>query len=503
MPFDRPDPANLTDLLQQLRTLHAAVQEEGAARLRRWEPYLQRPDFTDSARNMAYYLALRGHDLTGLQPCLTALGLSSLGRCEAHVLASLQAAMAALGAVAGDPQSFPDPDSFAAPGRRLEARRDAAFGAGATTSGADGDASAAPAATRIMVTLPTEAAGNPDKVAHIVAAGADCLRINCAHDDPAAWARMLAHRDEAAAQAGRPVPVEMDLGGPKLRIATVVAGKERRLQTDDTFSLVRDAEAKGKRPRLVLDEPQVFDALQPDIEVWIDDGKLRARVEAVAEDHVLCRITSAPAKGWKPKPEKGVNLIGVDLDLPALTDADRAALPFVAGHADLIAYSFVQTVKDVTELIAALYRAAPDRQPVLVLKIETLRALRNLPDLIAAAGGRMPVAVMIARGDLAVEIGFARLSEIQEEILWLCEAAHVPVIWATQVLEGLVKEGQATRPETTDAAMSQRAECVMLNKGPHIVAGVRFLRDVLSRMDRHARKKDEAMGPLGLWQQPD
>jgi len=100
-----------------------------------------------------------------------------------------------------------------------------------------------------------------------------------------------------------------------------------------------------------------------------------------------------------------------------------------------------------------------------------------------------PLAVMIARGDLAVELGFARMSEIQEEILWLCDAAHVPVIWATQVLDQLVSEGAPTRAEATDAAMSQRAECVMLNKGPFLVEAVAFLKDVLERMDRHQSKK--------------
>jgi pyruvate kinase len=115
------------------------------------------------------------------------------------------------------------------------------------------------------------------------------------------------------------------------------------------------------------------------------------------------------------------------------------------------------------------------------------------------AAGRRPLAVMIARGDLAVELGFARLSEIQEEILWLCEAAHVPVIWATQVLDSFVSDGAPTRAEATDAAMSQRAECVMLNKGPYLVEAITFLRDVLRRMDRHQSKKSARFGALQSW----
>jgi pyruvate kinase len=106
---------------------------------------------------------------------------------------------------------------------------------------------------------------------------------------------------------------------------------------------------------------------------------------------------------------------------------------------------------------------------------------------------------MIARGDLAVEVGFARLSEMQEEILWLCEAAHTPVIWATQVLDQLLREGVASRPEATDAAMGQRADCVMLNKGRFLLEGVRFLRDVLGRMERHQSKKFARLARLRAW----
>jgi pyruvate kinase len=111
----------------------------------------------------------------------------------------------------------------------------------------------------------------------------------------------------------------------------------------------------------------------------------------------------------------------------------------------------------------------------------------------------MPVlGVMIARGDLAVEGGFGRLSEAQEQILWVCEAAHVPAIWATQVLEGLAKDGMPTRAEVTDAAMGQRAECIMLNKGPHIVQATKSLDEILRRMQDHQTKKRSLLRRLRL-----
>ncbi len=135
----------------------------------------------------------------------------------------------------------------------------------------------------------------------------------------------------------------------------------------------------------------------------------------------------------------------------------------------------------------------------LIAKIETRLAVRNLPELIVQGAGAQPFGVMIARGDLAVEVGYRRMAEIQEELLWLCEAAHVPVIWATQVLDNFVKKGIRHRAEMTDAAMAERAECVMLNKGPTPDEAVRLLDDVLGRMEGHQFKKTSRMRALRSW----
>jgi pyruvate kinase len=138
-------------------------------------------------------------------------------------------------------------------------------------------------------------------------------------------------------------------------------------------------------------------------------------------------------------------------------------------------------------------------KPAIVAKIETPEAVCNLPELIIHAVGKQAFGVMIARGDLAVEIGYQRLTEIQEEILWLCEAAHVPVIWATQVLDTLVKRGAPSRGDMTDAAMAERAECVMLNKGPFIAEAITILDDVLTRMEAHQSKKTPQLRALHSW----
>ena len=130
------------------------------------------------------------------------------------------------------------------------------------------------------------------------------------------------------------------------------------------------------------------------------------------------------------------------------------------------------------------------------IKIETRKGFKNLPRLLLTAMRSFPIAIMIARGDLAVEAGWERLAELQEEILWLCEAAQIPVIWATQVLEHTAKKGQPSRAEISDAALSQRADCVMLNKGPHILAAIRMLDNILRRMQGHQYKKTPQMRKL-------
>jgi pyruvate kinase len=159
--------------------------------------------------------------------------------------------------------------------------------------------------------------------------------------------------------------------------------------------------------------------------------------------------------------------------------------------------SFANSVQDVASLQQRL-AGLGSRQPAIVLKIETRRGFENLPDMLLTAMRAPCCGVMIARGDLAVECGFERLAEVQEEILWLCEAAHVPVIWATQVLETLAREGRPSRAEITDAAMGLRAECVMLNKGPYVVSAVRVLDDILRRMHAHQAKKRSMLRELHL-----
>ena len=216
---------------------------------------------------------------------------------------------------------------------------------------------------------------------------------------------------------------------------------------------------------------QVFEDVRAGERVWIDDGRIGGVIERKEPDRLHIRITHTRARGAKLAADKGINLPDSALR-PSRHDRQGPGGSGVRRriHADMVALSFANTVDDVRtlrELLAPL----GDRQPAIVLKIETKRGFENLPAMLLEAMKAPRCGVMIARGDLAVECGFERLAEVQEEILWICEAAHVPVIWATQVLESLAKDGQPSRAEITDAAMSHRAECVMLNKGPYVMAG--------------------------------
>nr|MBP9035425.1 pyruvate kinase [Pseudomonadales bacterium] len=195
----------------------------------------------------------------------------------------------------------------------------------------------------------------------------------------------------------------------------------------------------------------------------------------------------------------GINFPETQFALSALTDKDIADLEVAVGFADIVALSFVRSAADVACLEDHLHRLGAGKLGI-VLKIENRQAFENLPGVLLASLRSPPVGVMVARGDLAVELGFERLSEVQEEILWLCEAAHVPVIWATQMLEGLAKKGVPSRAEVTDAAASARAECAMLNKGPYIVETTRFLGDILGRMQSHQAKRRPTLRSLAVSQ---
>ena len=577
------------------------------------------PNYRESARNLLHYLALRRRDLRPLQLRLAAMGLSSLGRAESHVLATVDAVLAVLHRLLQ--RSWRPPSQEAAvidftEGQRLLAEHTEAL-VGSATPGRG---------VRIMVTMPSEAAHDPTLIHHLLQQGMDCMRINCAHDDAATWLLMIEHLRRAEEVLGRSCRIVMDLAGPKLRTgplepgpavirvrphrdihgqvtaparlwlttesapqpppsaadaclpvpaawlaglrsgskvhltdarqarrtlmvveatehgcwtettktAYIVPGtilrheqgasgeetQEARvgglppagnvlfLQQGESLILTRDLkpgrsatldhEGRILTPATIgCSIPEVFDDVRPGEPIWFDDGKIGGVVDRIESSRVVIRISHTSLGGGKLRADKGINLPESRLLLGALTAKDLEDLSFVAEHADVVELSFANTARDVELLQQCLARLGSG-PPALVLKVETKRGFDNLPDMLLTAMRTPCCGVMIARGDLAVECGFERLAEVQEEILWICEAAHIPVIWATQVLETLAKKGMPSRAEITDAAMGHRAECVMLNKGPHVLSAVRALDDIMRRMQAHQAKKCAMLRELRL-----
>ncbi len=555
------------------------------------------------AINLVHYLALRQGDVRSLQRRLGARGLSSLGRCEPHVLATIESVRSELDSTTSRP--VPSSLSFEAGREALDRNTDALFGPRPHGR-----------VPRVMVTLPSEAAADYELVHHLVASGMDVARINGAHDGPEAWEAMARNVRKAAHEVARPCRISMDLPGPKLRTGPLVAGPrvvrlrpERDLRgvpvapvlltlvggapsagvpgpavpVDDAWLAQRrpgdvidvvDTRGSHRRLRVVASSsgavtaevwdttyletgselccgadrtlvgtlpalPQhhllragdrlcltrslepaapwahgqpgtarigctlsdAFDVTTPEQRVMFDDGKLTGVVESVGPGELVVRIETSAPGGTKLRAEKGINLPDADLRSEPVTDADVPFLEVAAAHADMVALSFLRHEDDVDSLRAYLRRVQGEHLG-LVLKIETESAFVRLPDILLHAMRVQRVGVMIARGDLAVEVGYERLAEMQEEILWLCEAAHLPVIWATEVLDHLARTGQPSRAEVTDAAMAQRAECVMLNKGPHVDTAIVVLDDILRRMSGHQRKKTALLRPLHSWEEP-
>ena len=488
-------PPNLgtpVELLNALIRLRRDVVRDAEAMMKTWRPLIDRPSTAPSIINLAHYLALRRHDLRPLQLALMPWGLSSLGRTESRVLPALDAVMRTLSLLVPDPGDLPPRPSitsFFEGANQLERNAQEVFGTPRKNR-----------PVRIMVTLDARAATEYAFVRDLVRLGADSLRINCAHDYREAWAAMVQNGRRAAAELNRHVTICFDLAGQKPRIVEVLTPSDKRRLVAGDLLLLSSSEL-APRPGVEFQArcnlATIVGQLGVGAKVSVDDGKMLTRVEQVEDDHVLLKVSRTGSKGKVLRPDLGLNFPDRPINLPVLTPKDLEDLDFVTANADAIGFSLVQRAEDVALLQKELL--ARGRLPALIAKIETAEAVRNLPGIIVQAAGRQPVAVMIERGDLAVEIGYRRLAEIQEEILWISEAAHVPVVWATQVLERLAKKGAPSRAEVTDAAMSERAECVMLNKGPHILDAVRLLNDLLVRMAAHQRKKTPMLRALHSW----
>ncbi|MEM1122535.1 MAG: pyruvate kinase, partial [Bacteroidota bacterium] len=462
------------------------------------------PDYELSALNLYRYLILRSFDLRNIHDRLSEFGISSMRTAESYVWKnvtnSLKITRLMLGETWEADASIPCL-GYQDAKKLLRKHANRLFNPISQKQH-----------TEIMVTMPSEAAEDLELLRHLVLAGMEIARINLSHDHEEVWQKMVDNLKLISRETGMPIKIYMDLAGPKIRTAPIsITGKNGKIQdfisvAKGTHLVLTNRPTMGK-PAVYSEDgnqlihcaeigvtlPQIIDDLSVGDPVFFDDGMFEGKVLKKTETDIKVVLTKVHKK--KLRSEKGINLPQTQLNLPALTEEDLKNLPFVSKNADIVGYSFVRSPKDVQQLYQAL-DALENNSIGVVFKIENKESFENLAPILFDAMKRPKIGVMIARGDLAVELGYERISEVQQQILWFCEAAHVPVIWATQVLENLAKSGIATRAEVSDAALSAQAECVMLNKGPFIVEAVRMLKQILLRMESHGTKKKPAMRAL-------
>ncbi|MDJ0646548.1 MAG: pyruvate kinase [Flavobacteriaceae bacterium] len=561
------------------------------------------PNYTESARNLVHYLALRSFNLDILQEKLDTIGLPNSVASENSVLLNLLNYKTIINSLLKI--DLPDTDDAVyftnkKIKKALKKNAIALFGNIQNKR-----------RTAIMVTQPTFAANEKQFAKSLLEQGMDCARINCAHDNELIWKQIIEHIRFYDSDC----KIMMDLGGPKIRTGKMKPGpkvihiKPKRnalgqvmepakiwlapfglkppegeeadaivpvnkkwLRKTHKGSYIVFRDARDKKCKIVIDEkkgngrwgscsdsafvttgtllnvflekksnsemhavqellpleeaiflsegdvlrldrepvlgepavydrmgnleelphiscslPEIFGKVRVGEPIYFDDGKIEGIIKEVQSKHLMVEITNTKKTGGRLKADKGINLPESDLGINGLTAKDKIDLKFVVQNADTVNFSFVNTKQDVEELLDELGKL--NASIGIILKIETRKAFQNLPQILLEAMRNYPIGVMIARGDLAIETGWKNFAIIQEEILQICNAARLPDIWATQVLENLAKKGIPTRAEITDAAMAQRADCVMLNKGPYIEKAVRMLDKILTKMQRIQKKK--------------
>lgn len=446
------------------------------------------PKQIPAAQNFIHYLSLRSQDIRRLQHALHKHGLSSLSNSESHILAHIQLVLERIGKKYPPNSKSPYPIDWAE--KSIQQKRTLLFGK-----------KLKPAHPHIMVTFDKKFGTDIAHIKMLLENGMNVARINCAHDSKEVWLKMIQSILKAQKETGMKCKIHMDLAGPKIRVKLLNKGKDDgkvKIRVGDLIWLSDSPEGFEKNEVVISpNEAGIIASLQMKERVYFDDGIIKGLVIKIEPNKVGVKIIRDSSEKGIIKQGKGINFPDSTLNIPSLTQYDISCLPFVCRHADLIGYSFVRNKKDIEYLFAQL-ETINRKHPHLILKIETPSAVAELPSLLLAAMKKPVFGVMIARGDLAVEVGFERMGELQNEILWICESAHVPVIWATQVLETLNKTGIATRSEITDAMQASGSECVMLNKGKYTIKTLETLSNIFERSQGHHNKKRATFRKLNI-----
>jgi len=297
-----------------------------------------------------------------------------------------------------------------------------------------------PSQTKIVATI-GPASSSVEQLTSLLAAGVDVFRLNMAHGGPEQQGVRLSAIRTASEKAGRPVAVLADLAGPKIRLGEI-SGDQLVCNAGEQVCFVRPSAAAANPSALTVTYEPLLDELEPGDRILLADGIVSVTVETVSADKAVCRVVQPGVV----RSRQGVNLPGVKLSVAALSDVDRTNAVWAAQNGiDFVGLSFVRKPEDIQQLKAILAQHNPDVQ--VIAKIEKPEALEQLEAIVSEADG-----IMVARGDLGVEIDIARVPLVQKEIIALCNRLRKPVIVATQMLDSMTHSRIPTRAEVTDVS---------------------------------------------------
>lgn len=306
--------------------------------------------------------------------------------------------------------------------------------------------------TKIVATI-GPASESPEMIERLIRAGMNIARLNFSHGDFAGHAEVIARIRAAEQLTGRRVAILADLPGPKIRVGEIEP-EPIELRSGDPFTLTVD-DIVGDGRRVAVSFSRLPEVVKPGDRLFLNDGRVQLAVESISGSEVQCRTVI----GGELRSRKGVNLPGIDLGISAFTRHDRVCLEFALGHgADAIGQSFVETADDIEAVREAAKKLG--KHPLIVAKIERASALDHFDEILRFADG-----IMIARGDLGVEVPIEEIAVSQKRLIAKANTAGKPVITATQMLESMVSSRLPTRAEATDVANAilDGTDCVMLS----------------------------------------
>lgn len=343
--------------------------------------------------------------------------------------------------------------------------------------------------TKIIVTL-GPASSDARIIESLIAAGADVFRLNFSHGEQSEHAAWFKRVRDAADRAGRHIPVLQDLSGPKIRTGRLEDGRPLSL-TPGSQLVIALGDGIGGPGRVFTSYEPLFHAVRPGARLLLDDGHVELRVESATPSAIEATVVAGSSLGE----HKGINAPGVPLPAVALTAKDERDLSFgLALGVDLVALSFVQSRADIDKVRQIITREGRAEVPI-IAKLERPEALDHLDGILDAADG-----VMVARGDLGLEIPFERVPRVQRDVLRRAHLAGVPAILATQVLESMRTSPRPTRAEVSDAAnaVAEQADAIMLSgetaAGAYPVRAVEMLDAIIREAEIGGNEARETPG---------